>query len=565
MGITGAQALIKYLEKEGVKYVFGYPGGAVLALYDALLESKLIKHVLVRQEQAAVHAASGYARATKKTGICLATSGPGATNLVTGLATAYMDSIPLVAITGQVGTDMIGTDAFQEVDITGITMPITKHNYLVKDVKDLPRIIQEAFHIASTGRPGPVLIDIPKNVSSALLEEDYPASVELRGYKPNYKGHPAQIKNLAKLIAEAQRPVIYAGGGVISSNATEELRELAERINAPVTTTLMGIGSFPEDHELSLGMLGLHGTPYANYAVTECDLLISIGVRFDDRVTGAIQKFAPQAKVTHIDIDPAEIGKNVTIDLPIVGDVALVLKDLLKRVGSQEHHTWLSQIQKWKEEHPLRYANDDQLRPQYIIEKLGELTRGNAIVTTDVGQHQMWTAQFYKFVGPRSFLSSGGLGTMGYGLPAAVGAQLAKPESLVITVTGDGSFQMNMAELGTAVEQKLPIKIILFNNSYLSLVRQLQHYHCDQRFSGVAFTGNPDFVQLAESYQNVAGLRIAKKEDVEPVLQEALSNGKLTVVECRVSEQELVYPVVLPNKGLNEMVHFPADEGGRYE
>ncbi|WP_227764494.1 biosynthetic-type acetolactate synthase large subunit [Zhaonella formicivorans] len=565
MGITGAQALIKFLEEEHVKYIFGYPGGAVLALYDAILESKKIKHVLVRQEQAAVHAASGYARVTGRPGVCLATSGPGATNLVTGLATAYMDSIPVVAITGQVGTDMIGTDAFQEVDIFGITMPITKHNYLVKDVNDLPKVVKEAFHIASTGRPGPVLIDIPKNVSGAVFDYQPPGPVDLRGYKPTYKGHPAQIKNLAKFIQEAERPVILAGGGVISSNANEELYALAEKINAPVTTTLMGLGAFPEDHQLSLGMLGLHGTPYANYAVTNCDLLISLGVRFDDRVISVASKFAPQAKIVHIDIDPAEIGKNVIVDLPIVGDVRLVLEELLKKVTKKEHHSWLQQVKAWKESHPMVYGNLSQLRPQYVIEKLGELTRGKAIITTDVGQHQMWAAQFYKFTKPRSFISSGGLGTMGYGFPAAVGAQLASPDSLVVAITGDGSFQMNMAEMGTATEQCLPIKILLFNNSYLSLVRQLQHFLCGKRYCGVEFTGNPDFVQLANSYPGAVGLRIEKPEDVEPVLKEAINNGKLTVIECRVSEEELVYPVVPPGRSLDEMIHYPVEEGGTNE
>lgn len=565
MGITGAQALIKLLEEENIEHVFGYPGGSVLAIYDALLESKKIKHVLVRQEQAAVHAASGYARITGKPGVCIATSGPGATNLVTGLATAYMDSIPVVAITGQVSTEMIGTDAFQEVDIFGITMPITKHNYLVKNVKDLPRIVKEAFHIAGTGRPGPVLIDIPKNVSGAVFEYEPPGPVELRGYKPTYKGHPTQIKNLAKLIKEAQRPVIYAGGGVLNSQASEELRQLAETIQAPVTTTLMGLGAFPEDHELSLGMLGLHGTPYANLAVHHCDLLIGIGARFDDRVTSAIDKFAPQAKIVHIDIDPAEICKNCRVDLPIVGDVRLVLKELLKQLEEKEHYLWLKQIQTWKEEYPLVFGEDGQLKPQYVIKKLGELTRGQAIITTDVGQHQMWTAQFYGFTKPKSFLCSGGLGTMGYGLPAAVGAQLASPDSLVIAVTGDGSFQMNMAELGTATEQGLPLKVLLFNNSHLSLVRQLQHFYCGKRYSGVTFTGNPDFQQLVKSYPGAESYRIEKPEDVEPVLKEALNNGKLTLIECLISAEELVYPMVPQDKGLNEMIYYPGEEGGTNE
>lgn len=561
MRLTGAQALIKFLEDENVKYVFGYPGGAVLALYDALLESTKITHVLVRQEQAAVHAASGYARVTGRPGVCIATSGPGATNLVTGLATAYMDSIPIVAITGQVGTDMIGTDAFQEVDITGITMPITKHNYLVKDVKKLPEIIKEAFHIASTGRPGPVLIDLPKNVSGATFDYKPVGSVDLQGYKPTYQGHPAQVKNLAGLISQAERPLICAGGGVVTSNAWDVLKDLAETLNTPVTTTLMGLGAFPEDHPLSLGMLGLHGTPYANYAVQNCDLLIGIGMRFDDRVTSAVQKFAPQAKVVHIDIDPAEIGKNVAVDLPIVGDVKNVLSELLKRVSPKKNALWLEQIGSWKKSHPLKYGEQgERLRPQYILEKLGEMTKGKAIVTTDVGQHQMWTAQYYNFTKPRSFITSGGLGTMGYGLPAAVGAQLAAPDSLVVAVTGDGSLQMNMGELGTATEQKLPIKVLLLNNSHLCLVKQLQYFNSGKRYSGVCFTGNPDFVRLVTSYPGAVGLRIEKPEDVEPVLKEALSNGKLTLIDCQISDEELVYPVVPNNGALDEMIHYPGGE-----
>jgi acetolactate synthase-1/2/3 large subunit len=556
MKLTGAQALVKILEDEGVNYIFGYPGGSVLALYDALFEAKELKHILVRQEQAAVHAASGMARVTGQPGVCLATSGPGATNLVTGLATAYMDSIPIVAITGQVGTGMIGTDAFQEVDITGITLPITKHNYLVKDIKDLPRVLKEAFHIAKTGRPGPVLIDIPKDISHGSFEFKVPESIELKGYKPNYKGHPAQIKNLVRLLGEAKKPLILAGGGIISANATQELMEFAGRLSIPVATTLMGIGSIPEDHDLALGMGGLHGKPVANYALSQCDLLIGIGVRFDDRLTITIEKFAPHAKIAHIDIDPAEIGKNVIVNLPIVGDIKLVLNELLDRLEEKGHGEWLGQIKHWKDEHPLRYKEDDQLKPQMVIKRLGELTSGKAIVTTDVGQHQMWTAQYYGFTKERSFISSGGLGTMGYGLPAAVGAKFAKPESLVIAVTGDGSFQMNMAEIATATAHDLDIKILLFNNSYLSLVRQLQYFACDKRYSGVSLKGNPDFVKLVESYPNTEAYRITKVEEIDEVLNKALYNGKLTLIECVVSCEELVYPVVLQNKGLDEMIQY---------
>lgn len=560
LGITGAQALVKCLEDENVDIIFGYPGGAVLPIYDALAESN-IQHVLVRQEQAAVHAANGYARVKGRPGVCIATSGPGATNLVTGIATAYMDSIPVVILTGQVATTMVGTDAFQEVDITGITMPITKHNYLVKDVQDLPRIIKEAFHIAGSGRPGPVLVDIPKNVSGATLDYEPPGEVSLRGYKPNYQGHPTQIKNLAQMIMAAERPVIYAGGGVVASGAARELKELAEKISAPVTTTLMGIGIFPEDHHLSLGMLGLHGTAYANLAVMESDLVIGLGVRFDDRVTGAVSKFAPKAKIVHIDIDPAEIGKNVEVNLPIVGDIRLVLQELLPRVESKDHQAWLEQVARWRREYPLAYGNGEVLRPQYVLEVLGNLTRDRAIVTTDVGQHQMWTAQYYKFTEPRRLLSSGGLGTMGYGFPAAIGAQLANRDALVIAVTGDGSFQMHMAEMGTAVEQELPVKILLFNNSSLALVRQLQHFYCEKRYTSVSFSGNPDFMTFAKCY-GAAGYRIEKPEQVEPTLREALDNGRLTIIECMIDEGELVYPMVPNGKGLDEMILYCSEEKG---
>lgn len=561
MSITGAEALIKSLEAEGVEVIFGYPGGAVLSIYDALRESS-IKHVLVRQEQAAVHAASGYSRVVGRPGVCLSTSGPGATNLVTGIATAHMDSIPVIAITGQVATGMVGTDAFQEVDIFGITMPITKHNYLVQKAEDLPRIVREAFHIAQTGRPGPVLIDIPKDVSGALLEKYEPVThVELRGYKPTYRGHPSQIRNLAQMIQAAKKPLIYAGGGVVRAGAHEELLALAEKINAPVTTTLQGLGAFPENHPLSLGMLGMHGTPYANLAVQQCDLLIGFGVRFDDRVTLSVKHFAPNAKVVHVDVDPAEIGKNVRVDLPIVGDVRLVLEDLLGLVQENEHPEWNEEVRRLKKDYPLTFGKADGiLKPQYVLKKLTELL-GNRdrIITSDVGQHQMWAAQYGRFLKPNTFLTSGGLGTMGYGVPAAVGAQLGAPEATVVAVTGDGSFQMHMAELATATENNLPIKILLFNNSYLGLVKQLQHFFVEGRYSGVEFTGNPDFMQLISAYRNACGYRITKPEEVEPVLKDALNNSKLTLIECVISDEELVYPVVPNDKGLDQMIYFPQE------
>ncbi|MHB1127805.1 MAG: biosynthetic-type acetolactate synthase large subunit [Bacillota bacterium] len=551
--MTGAQAVLSCLEEEGVKVVFGIPGGAVLPVYDALFASK-IKHVLVRQEQAAAHAASGYARVSGKPGVCMATSGPGATNLVTGIATAYMDSIPMVIFTGQVATGMVGTDAFQEVDITGITIPVTKHNYLVKDSQDVPMIVKEALHIASTGRPGPVLVDLPKDVALGECRYDPKQVIDLRGYKPTYNGHPTQIRSLARMIREAERPVIYAGGGIISSNATRELLELAEKIDTPVTTTLMGIGAFPEDHPLSLGMLGLHGTPWANHAMMESDLIIAMGVRFADRVTGLVSKFAPRARVVHLDIDPAEIGKNVNVDLPIVGDIRLVLQELLPQVEQLIHQSWKDRIYKWRKDYPLTYGGEEVVRPQLIIEQLGRLTRGQAIITTDVGQHQMWTAQYYKFSKPRQFLCSGGLGTMGYGFPAAIGAQFAAPDSLVVAITGDGSFQMHMAELGTAVENNLPIKILVFNNGVLGMVRQLQHFYCDRRYAAVRFSGNPDFVKLAACYGAV-GLRIERSDQVVPVLEEALNNNKLTIIDCQIAEEEMVFPMVPNTKALNEMIY----------
>ena len=549
---TGARALMEVLLDQGVELVFGYPGGAVLPLYHEL-EATGIRHVLVRQEQNAVHAASGYARTSGRTGVCLATSGPGATNLVTGIATAYMDSVPVVIFTGQVPTAMVGSDAFQETDITGITMPVTKHNYLVKDVEELPRIAKEAFYIAGSGRPGPVLVDIPRDVALAPCQAPLPEKVELRGYKPTYQGHPGQLRSLAKLLQEAERPLLFAGGGVVVSRAEAFLRQLAEKIQAPVVTSLTGLGAFPEDNPLSLGMVGLHGKPAANHAIMECDLLVGLGVRFDDRVTGAIEKFAPRAKIAHLDIDPAEIGKNVRVHLPLVGDVSCILQELLPLLEPGQRPAWLERVKTLRNNYPLTYGRGGAVRPQWVIERLGEMTRGRAIITTDVGQHQMWAALFYGYTEPRTFISSCGLGTMGYGLPAAIGAALARPDRQVWVITGDGSFQMGMPELGTAMEQGLPLKILLFNNHNLAMVRQLQHFYFERRYTAVQFTGNPDFVRLAECY-GATGLRITNQEEAVPVLAQAMQNDGLTLIECLISAEEMVYPMVLTGAALNEML-----------
>ncbi|WP_018084529.1 biosynthetic-type acetolactate synthase large subunit [Desulfurispora thermophila] len=553
MRMTVAEALVRCLELEGVEIVFGYPGGAILPVYDALYKSP-IKHILVRHEQGAVHAADGYARASGKVGVCLATSGPGATNLVTGIANAYMDSVPLVLITGQVPTSQVGTDAFQEVDITGITMPITKHNYLVKDPARLPQIIKNAFHIAATGRPGPVLIDLPRDVAGAEIEFEYPAGVFLRGYRPTYKGHMGQITQAAALISQAERPVIYAGGGILNARATAELQELAEKIQAPVTNTFMGLSGFPGDHPLFLGMLGLHGERAANLAVTNCDLLIALGARFDDRVTGKVSQFAPQARIIHADIDPAEIGKNVRVDVPIVGDVKHILGALLGKVARGERSAWLARIAAWKEQYPLTYQKDAAvLKPQAVVEHLHRATAGEAIVATDVGQHQMWVAQFYRFKRPGSLISSGGLGTMGFGLPAAIGAQLGQPERQVILVTGDGSLQMTMQELATMVEQKLPIKIFILNNHALGMVRQLQEFYCDGRYMAVNFAFHPDFVTLARAY-GIAGYQVESEEQLVALLPEILARSGPVLVNCLVSAAENVSPMVLAGCGIDEAI-----------
>ena len=551
MKITGAEIFVQALLKENVKVLFGYPGGVVLPVFDKLYDAP-IKFILTRHEQAAAHAADGYARATGKTGVCIATSGPGATNLVTGIATAYMDSIPMVAFTGQVKTSLIGNDAFQEADVTGITRPITKYNYLVKDVKHLACIIKEAFHIASTGRPGPVVIDLPVDIQNASAEFKYPDVCKIRSYNPTYFGHPGQIKKASKLIAKAKRPIIYAGGGVIISEANKELKELAEKINAPVTTTLMGLGGFDERHKLSLGMLGMHGTAYANYAIMESDLIIAVGARFDDRVTGRLDTFAPHAKIIHIDIDPSSISKNVKVDIPIVGDAKNILEKLNKAITPPDTKAWLKQVFDWKEKHPLKYKDDDKLRPQFVVEKIYEVTKGDAIITTEVGQNQMWAAQWYKYTSPRSYISSGGLGTMGYGFPAAIGAQLGKPGKLVFDIAGDGSIQMNIQELSTAVNNKLPVKIAILNNGFLGMVRQWQQLFYHRRYSQTELK-NPDFVKLAEAYGAV-GLRITKKEDVVPAIKKAISIDNTVLLDFVVEPEENVFPMVPAGEAINRMM-----------
>ncbi len=555
MEMTGAQALLESLKLEGVEVIFGLPGGQSLPIYDALYNEKGLKHMLVRHEQGAGHAADGYARASGKVGVCLATSGPGATNLVTAIANAHMDSIPMIAITGQVGTAFLGKDSFQEVDITGITLPITKHSYLVKDATQLPQIIKEAFHIARSGRPGPVLIDIPKDIQIKKIDFNYPEKVSIDSYKPNYHGHPKQIASAARLIDSCAKPMIYAGGGVITSGAEEELKELASKISAPVTTTLMGKGAFDETHPLSMGMLGMHGTVYANYAITECDCLIAIGARFDDRVTGRIEHFAPNAKVIHIDIDPAEIGKNVPADVPIVGDIKNVLHSLNKHVKQKDPASpWIAQVMGWKEKHPLCYKNDGALKPQAVIEKIYEVTKGEAIIVTEVGQHQMWSAQYYKYSRPRTFISSGGLGTMGFGFPAAIGAQVACPDKIVVDIAGDGSIQMNIQELNTAVNNKLPVIIAILNNRYLGMVRQWQELLHGKRYSSTDLDDNPDFVKIAEAY-GAQGIRVEKIEDVEAALKKAIeTRDRPTVIDFIVAREENVFPFVSPGQAINEMI-----------
>lgn len=551
---SGSRVVTEALLKEGVKIIFGYPGGAVIPLYDVLYETPEIKHILTRHEQAAAHAADGYARATGEVGVCIATSGPGATNLVTGIATAYMDSIPLVVLTGQVPTSMIGNDAFQEANITGITYSITKHNYLVKDVDELPGVLKEAFYIARTARPGPVLIDLPRNVQTGETSVPYPEEVQIRSYNPNYKGNPKQIRRAAEAIDKSESPVIYAGGGVISSGASSELAEFARRINIPVTTTLMGLGSFPEDDPLSLKMLGMHGTRYANYAVSDTDLLIAVGARFDDRITGKISEFASHAKIIHIDIDPTAISKNVRVDIPIVGDAKNILSQLLSAARKgKKRESWHQKIQEWKKKYPLKYELGGDLKPQYVVEMIYKMTKGEAIITTEVGQNQMWAAQFYRYTKPRTFISSGGLGTMGYGFPASIGAQIGRPEKIVFDIAGDGSFQMNIQELATAVNYKVPVKIAILNNGYLGMVRQWQQLFYESRYSQVNLEGHPDFVKVAQAYE-IEGIRVTKAEQVEPALKKALNIAGPVILDFRVSREENVFPMVPAGAALNQII-----------
>jgi acetolactate synthase-1/2/3 large subunit len=559
MKLTGAQVLMEVLKQEKVDTIFGFPGGAVIDIYDELDKTD-IRHILVRHEQAAVHAADGYARAGSKVGVCLVTSGPGATNTVTGIASAYMDSIPMVILTGQVPTQLIGNDAFQEVDIVGITRPCTKHNYLVPSVEAFPRIIKEAFYLARSGRPGPVLIDIPKDVVKAVIDYKPIKKVRLKSYNPNYEPNMKQLKKVVDLIAAAQRPVIFAGGGVVLSGAAAELTQFARNTLIPVTTSLMGLGSFPGTDPLWLGMLGMHGTYRANMSTGACDLLVSIGVRFDDRVTGKTDAFAAQAKIVHIDIDPTSIRKNIPVTIPIVGDCKISLRHLNQLIEKadltdieQKRQNWLAQIEEWKNTKPLAYKQGGSLKPQFVVEKLYEITNGEAIITTEVGQNQMWAAQYYHFDQPNHFITSGGLGCMGFGLPAAIGAQMACPDKLVVDIAGDGSIQMNIQEMATAVQSRLPVKVVILNNAYLGMVRQWQELFYERRYACTGMDCAPDFVKLAEAYGAV-GLRATKPQEVEAVLKEGLSAAGPVIMDFKVDREESVYPMVPAGAPITEML-----------
>ena len=563
MKMNGARIMLECLKKEGVDTIFGYPGGTVINIYDELFSFKEIRHILPRHEQAGTHAADGYARATGRVGVCLATSGPGATNTVTGIATAYMDSIPMVIITGQVPTPLIGNDAFQEVDIIGITRSCTKHSFLVRDVKDLALIMKKAFYIARSGRPGPVLVDLPKDVQIAQTEFSYPETVEIRSYKPNLEGHPRQVEKAMAMLLESRRPVMYVGGGVVLGNAADELTTLARKLTVPVTTTLMGLGSFPENDPNSLGMLGMHGAYCANMAMTNADLIVAIGARFDDRVTGKLTTFAPHAKIIHVDVDPTSIKKNVRVDLPIVGDVKDVLVKMIKQVDKLKDKVvdfkgalapWLVDIAAWKEKHPIGYKKSTTIiKPQFVIQKLRELSDADAIISTDVGQHQMWTAQFFQFNKPRTLLTSGGLGTMGYGLPAAMGAQAAFPGRQVITICGDGGVQMNIQEMATLVQNKLPVKIVILNNNFLGMVRQWQEMFFDKRYSSTCMELPIDFVKLADAY-GAKGFSTSKPSEVEKIIKLGFKEEGPVIMEFKIAREEKVLPMVPAGAALNEMV-----------
>ena len=558
--IKGARILLECLSRLGIKEIFGYPGGAVIPIYDELYSFKDIKHYFARHEQGAVHEADGYARSTGKVGVCLATSGPGATNLVTGIMTAHMDSIPLLAITGQVTSTLLGKDAFQESDIVGITVPITKNNYLVQDIRELPRILKEAYYIASTGRPGPVLVDIPRDIQLEEIPYDefkklYEQEFELEGYNPVYEGHKGQIKTAIKMIKDSKKPLIIAGAGILKGHAYDELKEFVDKTNIPVAMTLLGLGSFPANHELALGMIGMHGTTYANYAANEADLVIAAGMRFDDRVTGNPQKFLPNAKIIHIDIDPAEIGKNKLIDVPIVGDLKNVLAELNQKVPKLSHTKWLDEVAKLKKKYSLtfRKTEDDVLIPQEILFEINKLTKGEVIVATDVGQHQMWTAQFIKFNNPYTILTSGGAGTMGFGLPAAIGAQVANPDKKVLAIVGDGGFQMTFQELMLIKEYNLPVKIFIINNSYLGMVRQWQELFNDRRYSSVDLSYNPNFIKIGEAY-GIKSIQLKTKKDLKKHLKKILESDEAVLVECIVEKEENVYPMIPAGKDVSCIV-----------
>ena len=559
MKMTGAQIICESLVEEGVEVIFGILGGAIMPLYDVFPQYPQLRHILVRHEQCAAHAADGYARITGKVGVCMATSGPGATNLVTGIANACLDSVPVVAITGQVAMPFIGKDAFQETDITGITLPITKHNYLAREVSALGKIIKEAFHLARGGRPGPVLIDVPRDILLGQGEFHHPSKVDLPGYKPTLKGHPPQIRKAAKLISEAQRPVIIAGHGIIISGAYAELKELAETAQIPVVTTLLGISSFPESHVLSFGMLGMHGMAYANMAVSDADLIIAIGMRFDDRATAKVSTFAPHAHIIHIDIDPTEIGKNVRVDVPIVGDVKTVLHELNKLITPSEHVDWIRQLDDWRREHPsLDIRDTDEVLPQYIVHQMYEVTQGEAIIVTGVGQNQMWAAQHYCYNKPNSLISSGGLGTMGFGLPAAMGVKVGRPDADVWVIDGDGSFQMTMQELATIVQDNIAVKMAILNNGYLGMVRQWQEWFFGKRYVATPLSG-PDFVKIAEAY-GIPALRVTKKIEVVPAIKQAAEEQGPFLIDFRIEPEENVYPMVPPGGSLAEVIEAPKKE-----